>query len=70
MPKDVNPAGPSGELRDEAGMCMHTSVCLRVHVCILLKQQVSTIRIHIYSETSIHCFRQGSEKETMDPGKQ
>jgi hypothetical protein len=23
-----------------------------------------------YSETSIHRFRQGSEKETMDPGKQ
>jgi hypothetical protein len=25
---------------------------------------------NIYSETSIHRFRQGSEKETMDPGKQ
>jgi hypothetical protein len=24
----------------------------------------------LYSETSIHRFRQGSEKETMDPGKQ
>jgi hypothetical protein len=24
----------------------------------------------IYSETSIHRFRQGSEKETMDPRKQ
>jgi hypothetical protein len=23
-----------------------------------------------YSETSIHRFRRGSEKETMDPGKQ
>jgi hypothetical protein len=23
-----------------------------------------------YSETSIHRFRQGFEKETMDPGKQ
>jgi hypothetical protein len=23
-----------------------------------------------YSETSIHRIRQGSEKETMDPGKQ
>jgi hypothetical protein len=23
-----------------------------------------------YSETSIHHFRWGSEKETMDPGKQ
>jgi hypothetical protein len=23
-----------------------------------------------YSETSIHHFRRGSEKETMDPGKQ
>jgi hypothetical protein len=27
-------------------------------------------RFQIYSETSIHRFRQGSEKETMDPGKQ
>jgi hypothetical protein len=24
----------------------------------------------VYSETSIHRFRRGSEKETMDPGKQ
>jgi hypothetical protein len=24
----------------------------------------------LYSETSIHRFRWGSEKETMDPGKQ
>jgi hypothetical protein len=26
--------------------------------------------LSIYSETSIHRFRRGSEKETMDPGKQ
>jgi hypothetical protein len=26
--------------------------------------------IRIYSEISIHRFRQGSEKETIDPGKQ
>jgi hypothetical protein len=26
--------------------------------------------IFLYSETSIHRFRRGSEKETMDPGKQ
>jgi hypothetical protein len=25
---------------------------------------------NIYSETSIHRFRRGSEKETKDPGKQ
>jgi hypothetical protein len=25
---------------------------------------------NMYSETSIHRFRRGSEKETMDPGKQ
>jgi hypothetical protein len=24
----------------------------------------------VYSETSIHRFHRGSEKETMDPGKQ
>jgi hypothetical protein len=27
-------------------------------------------KIRKYSETSIHRFRRGSEKETMDPGKQ
>jgi hypothetical protein len=26
--------------------------------------------LNIYSETSIHRFRQASEKETMDPEKQ
>jgi hypothetical protein len=31
----------------------------------------TSIPFHIYySETSIHRFRWGSEKETMDPGKQ
>jgi hypothetical protein len=28
------------------------------------------ITLTLYSETSIHRFRQGSEKEMMDPGKQ
>jgi hypothetical protein len=27
-------------------------------------------RMIMYSETSIHRFHRGSEKETMDPGKQ
>jgi hypothetical protein len=31
-----------------------------IHECI----------VFLYSETSIHCFCRGSEKETMDPGKQ
>jgi hypothetical protein len=26
--------------------------------------------VSVYSETFIHRFRRGSEKETMDPGKQ
>jgi hypothetical protein len=29
-----------------------------------------TRHLLMYSETSIHRFRHGSEKETMDPGKQ
>jgi hypothetical protein len=32
------------------------------------KQAVKNVSV--YSETSIHRFRWGSEKETMDPGKQ
>jgi hypothetical protein len=32
--------------------------------------QVRNTSLYIYIETSIHRFRRGSEKETMDPGKQ
>jgi hypothetical protein len=28
------------------------------------------MKLGMYSETSIHRFHRGSEKETMDPGKQ
>jgi hypothetical protein len=35
-----------------------------------LKARSRLIRIHKYSEPSVHRFRRGSEKETMDPGKQ
>jgi hypothetical protein len=33
-------------------------------------ENVEKLWPNIYSETSIHRFRPGSEKETMDPGKQ
>jgi hypothetical protein len=44
---------------------IHTFNCQ----CIM-RARISFISIYIYSETSIHRFRWGSEKETMDPGKQ
>jgi hypothetical protein len=37
---------------------------------LLIYKQLYLISQNNYSETSIHRFRQGSEKETMDPGKQ
>jgi hypothetical protein len=39
--------------------------------CILYADSIPVIAcVMNYSETSIHRFRQGSEKETVDPGKQ
>jgi hypothetical protein len=44
--------------------------------CVLLGYNIyqmgwsTTNTAFLYSETSIHRFLQGSEKETMDPGKQ
>jgi hypothetical protein len=48
--------------QDESGVC----------VLKILTYVVSTVifQFTYYSETSIHRFRGGSEKETMDPGKQ
>jgi hypothetical protein len=56
------------------------SVRVSVSLLIVLSRIVNFIegslhhlvwnRTSQYSETSVHCFRQGSEKETMDPGKQ
>jgi hypothetical protein len=37
--------------------------------CVMLAAQFSSL-ISLYSETSIHRFCRGSEKETIDPGKQ
>jgi hypothetical protein len=59
-------------------ICSCTGMC-HVFVKVTLRLMISrSVRLGVearlglmtgYSETSIHCFRRGSKKETVDPGK-
>jgi hypothetical protein len=50
---------------DVQASCIHQEYVNVLKVFVDVFQQS-----HEYSETSIHRFPRGSEKETMDPGKQ